>query len=327
MTIPSTPLKIIVDTDPGGDDTFALLWLMSLAKKGLAEIVAITAADGNVPPNYTFTSASKILSLGSFDTVEVGRGVPHDSDIEDASHIHGDDGMGNLSPTLPEPVHQFTQARASDDIIIDKLNGQPGEITLVTIAPLTNLASAETKQPGILKKAKQIVTMAGAFKGRGNVAPLAEFNIAYNPEAAQLFFTTRDDIIVLPLDITRQLILTERMIEELYAINPTSEIAKFIRPLGKFMIKTNRGYRDTNGINGFLVHDAVTIAYLFYPETLLFRRARVRVETKGEWTRGKTLIDERHVPKTNPNAFVALQVDSANLLSILVEDLKSLIDV
>ena len=325
MTMPDPPLKIIVDTDPGGDDTFALFWLMSLAKQGLAEIIAITTADGNVSPNYTFTSASKILSLGGFETVEVGRGVAHESDIEDASHIHGGDGMGNLSPTLPEPIHQFAEARYSDEIIIDKLNRQPGEISLVTIAPLTNLASAETKQPGTLKKAKQIVTMAGAFKGRGNVTPTAEFNIAYNPEAAQIFLRTRNDIIVLPLDITRQLIFTEEMVEELYAVNQDREIAKFIKSLGYFMIETNRGYRDTNGINGFLVHDAVTIAYLFYPELLLLRRARVEVETRGEWTRGKTVIDERHIPKTNPNAFVALQVDKTNLLSILIEDLKSLI--
>lgn len=321
----SKPLKIIVDTDPGGDDTFALLWLMSLAKKGLAEIVAITTADGNVRPNYTFASASKILSLGGFDRVLLGRGIPHESSIGDAAHIHGVDGMGNLSPTLPASPHKFAEAPYSDEIIIDKLRAEPGEITLVTIAPLTNLAAAETKQPGILKQAKQIVTMAGAFNCRGNVTPVAEFNIAYNPEAAATFFAAREEIAVIPLDVTHKLIFTDKMADEIAQVNPEHDIAKFIHALAEFMIKTNLGYRETHGIKGFLVHDAATMAYLFYPETLLLRRAQVRIETKGEWTRGKTVMDDRHIPKTEPNAFVALQVDAANLLSILVEDLKSLI--
>lgn len=319
------PLKIIVDTDPGADDSFALLWLMSLAKKGLAEIVAITTADGNVRPNYTFASASKIMSLGGFDRVLLGRGIPHETDIGDAAHIHGPDGMGNLSLTLPESAHKFDLAPYSDEIIIDKLSAEPGEITLVTIAPLTNLAAAESKQPGILKQAKQIVTMAGAFNFRGNVTPMAEFNIAHNPEAAATFFAAREDIVTIPLDVTHKLIFTEKMASEIAQVNPEHDIAKLIHALVKFMIKTNRGYQDPHGFKGFLVHDAATIAYLFYPETLLLRRAQVNVETKGDWTRGKTVMDDRHIPKTGPNAFVALQVDAANLLSVLVKDLKSLI--
>ena len=84
------------------------------------------------------------------------------------------------------------------------------------------------------------------------------------------------------------------------------------------------GYKATDGIRGFHVHDASTLAYLFYPETLLFRRARVRVETQGQWTRGQTVFDDRHVAKTEANAWVALEVDSVNLLAILSEDLKLL---
>lgn len=318
----STP-KIILDTDPGGDDIFALLWLLSLVKRGLAELVAVTAADGNVTARRTFSCASQILGLGGFQHIEVGRGVLVKGEaLEDASHIHGSDGMGNLSHTLPPATHSFEAAPYSDELLIDKLSAAPGEITLVAIGPLSNLACAEGKSPGILKKAKEVVIMGGAFYCRGNITPLAEFNIWFNPEAAQTVFSSRDDIVVMPLDVTRRLIFTREMAEAVSQVNPESDISKFLYSLCEFLIGTALGYRETGGIPGFLVHDAATLGYLFYPETLMLRRAEVRIETKGEWSRGQTLIDSRHLPKVGANAWVALQVDELGFFSSFVEDLK-----
>jgi len=184
MTTQLSHPKIILDTDPGGDDIYAFLWLLGLVKQGLAEIVAVTSADGNVAAKRTFSSASQILNLVGFPDIKVGRGVPIKEVVEDAAHIHGSDGMGNLSHTLPAATHNFEEARYSDEIIIDELNAAPGEITIVAIGPLTNLAAAEMKSPGILKKAKEIVIMGGAFFCPGNVTPHAEFNIWFNAEAA-----------------------------------------------------------------------------------------------------------------------------------------------
>ncbi len=97
MTTPASPTKIILDTDPGGDDIFALLWVLSLVRQGLAELVAITTADGNVAAPQTFASASQLLGLTGFAGIEVGRGVPlKQATAEDASHIHGTDGMGGV---------------------------------------------------------------------------------------------------------------------------------------------------------------------------------------------------------------------------------------
>jgi inosine-uridine nucleoside N-ribohydrolase len=325
MTTHSTH-KIILDTDPGGDDIFAFLWLLSLVKQGLADLVAVTSADGNVAAKKTFSSASQILALTGFSNVEVGRGVTIKQDPgEDAAHIHGADGMGNLSQTILSPTHRFEEARYADELIVNHLNAAPGEMTIVAIAPLTNLAAAEAKQPGILKKAKEIVIMGGAFESPGNITPQAEFNIWFNPEAAQVVFDSRDDIVVLPLDVTRRLILTRDMTQAVTRTHPDGKIAQFLIALCEFMISTALQYRETQGIPGFLVHDAATLGYLFYPETLLLRRASVQVETKGEWTRGKTLIDRRHAPKANPNAWVALQVDQTGFFTSFVEDLAYLI--
>ncbi len=318
----NTP-KIILDTDPGGDDLFAFLWLQSLVKQGLAELVAVTTTDGNVSAQKTFSNASQILGLGGFHHIEVGRGVARREDAaENAAHIHGSDGMGKLSTTLTSATHAYETARYSDQIIIDKLNAAPGEITVVAIGPLTNLAAAEVKSPGILKKAREIVLMAGAFHCSGNVTPHAEFNVWFNPQAAETVFNSRDDIVVLPLDVTTQLIFTREMAQAVSQVNPESEIAKFLVSLCEFMVGTALGYRETGGINGFFVHDAATLGYLFYPETLMLRRVRVRIETKGEWTCGQTLIDSRPAPKTGANAWVALQVDQTRFFTSFVEDLK-----
>ncbi|NMG10636.1 nucleoside hydrolase [Brasilonema sp. UFV-L1] len=326
MTTQLSHPKIILDTDPGGDDIFALLWLLGFVKQGLAELVAVTSADGNVAAKRTFSCASQILNLTGFSHIKVGRGVPvKGQGLEDAAHIHGSDGMGNLSHTLPAATHTFEEACYSDEIIIDELNADPEGITIIAIGPLTNLAAAETKSPGILKKAKEIVIMGGAFFCPGNVTPHAEFNIWFNPEAAQTVFDSRDDIIVMPLDVTRHLIFTRDMAQAVVSqANPESKLAQFLIALCEFMIGTALGYRETTGIPGFLVHDAATLGYLFYPETLMLRRAKVRVETKGEWTQGQTLMDSRLRPKTEANAWVALQVDEGKFFTSFVEDLKQL---
>jgi inosine-uridine nucleoside N-ribohydrolase len=321
---PSPPRKILLDTDPGGDDAFALLWLQSLAKQRLAEIVAVTTVAGNVRGELTFANAGKILALGGFGHVEVGRCVPRQKTEKDAAHIHGTDGMGNLAQMLPESRHRLSEARSAEDIIIEKLAAAPGEITLVAIGPLTNLAAAEGKRPGILAKAKEVVVMGGAFCRPGNVTPQAEFNISYDPEAAEKVFASRNDIVVLPLNVTQRITFTEELAESVRQAAPNSTIARFLVALCGFLTKTTLGYREAEGARGFHVHDAATLAYLFYPETLWLQRARVHVETQGQWTRGQTVIDQRHLAKPEPNAWLALQVDTVNLLGSMAEDLKVL---
>ena len=326
MNQPLSLPKIILDTDPGGDDAFAFLWLMSLVKKGFAELVAVTSVEGNVNAKLTFTNACKLLQLTNFSHIEVGRGViKTQKEVDDAAHIHGNDGLGNLAQTLPSPQQSYEKARYSDDILIEKLTAFPGEITIIALAPLTNLAAAETKSPGILKQAKEIIIMGGAFNVAGNVTPEAEFNIAYSPKAAEIVFNSNNHLVILPLDVTRSLIFQPEMAESISEVNPESDITQFIIALTKAMTQTSLSHRETRGIEGFLVHDAVTLAYLFYPETLQFCRARVEVEVVGKLTQGKTIFDRRHHAKIEANAWVAQQVNSADLFAAFVEDLKSLV--
>ena len=268
-----------------------------------------------------------MLELGNLSHVPVGRGViaiAHET--EDAAHIHGSDGMGNLSRTLPPPSHSYDEAPFSDELIIDALQADPGEITLIAIGPLTNLAAAETKRPGILQLAKEIVVMGGAMQCRGNITPHAEFNIWFNPTAAATVFHSRNDSVVIPMDVTTQLVFTPYMAQLATRSAIDSPLAIFIRQLCEFMVGTALSYRETNGTQGFLVHDAATLAYLFYPETLLLRRSHLEVETQGPLTRGQTLIDRRHRAKTEANAWVAMQVEVQGVFTNLVEDLNHLVN-
>jgi inosine-uridine nucleoside N-ribohydrolase len=319
--------QIILDTDPGGDDIFALLWLLSLVQQGVADLVAITTTTGNVAAQRTFTNASQILRLMDKSTIAIARGVNNLSHpTEDASHIHGNDGMGNLSTTLPAPTHDFETAPSSDDLIIAHLTAAPGEITLVAIGPLTNLAAVEVKHPGILQQAKEVVIMGGAFYCSGNVTAQAEFNIWFNPEAATTVFSSRTDMVVLPLDVTTRLQFTPEMSASLLRAHPPTPIAQFLAQLCDFMVSTALSYRETRGVPAFLVHDAAAVAYLVYPEVFTFRRGEVLIETQGQWTRGQTLLSDRPAGKTNPNAWVALQVDTELFFTHFLADLQHLIE-
>lgn len=318
------PRPIIFDTDPGGDDTLALLWLASLARQGHAQIVAVTTVAGNVNAEQTFTNAGRILKLAGYADVEIGRASGPSRLPFDAAHIHGSDGMGNLSASLPPSTHGFANARPASEIIIEKLKDRPGEITIVAVGPLANLAAAERESPGILAMAKEVVVMGGAFRHRGNITATAEFNIYCDPDAADVVFSSRSDIVVLPLDVTTHVTFTPEHAEAIRQAGTDGALGTFLVGLTRFLTQATLAYRDSEGVNGFHVHDATTLAYLYYPETLRFQRGRVHVETQGEHTRGQTILDERHGAKGPPNAWIALEVDAANLLTVLGEDLKAL---
>lgn len=321
-----SPRKILLDTDPGGDDVFALLWLQSLVRQGLAEWVAVTTAEGNVGARRTFATASQLLQLCGMEQVPVGRGVLVENlGVGNAAHIHGDDGIGNLSATLPPPTHEWDAAAGSDRLIIECLERDPGAVTVVAIGPLTNLAAAEQRRPGILKLAREIVIMGGAFNLGGNVTPHGEFNITYNPEAARTVFASREDLVMISLDVTRHLILTRNVGDRIAEVNPESAIVKFIMGLIDFMIETALKHRRTRGIPGFLVHDAATVAYLFYPELFKFYRAQVTVETGGESTRGMTWFERAPKAKPRANTWVVSDVDTELFFALLIEDFKELI--
>ncbi len=375
--------QIIMDCDPGGDDVFALFWLLALSQQNACNVRAVTTTEGNVKAPLTFAAADKVLQLLSSAApgVEVSAQTPAaarhgDRDaraaarrayaaavasgadssgdgFSDAAHIHGCDGMGGLSRHLASGGTRYTEAEESYERLIRELEQRPGEITILATGPLTNLADAERARPGVLRKARRIVIMGGAMPGtRGNITPLAEFNFAFDAAAAALVMEEAglEDIVLMPLDVTTELVCTESMItdallegwdiasdglgndgDEMY--EPTAHGAgQFLHDLSSFMFKTALQFKETDGTKGFLVHDASTILALFYPECLQFTRAQVSVAVSepqghrhGIDTNGMSFIDRRHCPKLGANAWVGTGIDAAGALSIMIEDLKQLL--
>lgn len=323
---PATPhpiaRKILLDTDPGGDDAVALLWLQSLVRQGYATWAGVSTAGGNVAPALTFAAACKLLELGGFDGVPVARAVPFRGAIADAAYVHGADGMGNLAGTLPDPRRSYADAPPADAFIADTLAAHPGEIDLVAIAPLTNLAAAEARSPGVLRLARQIVIMGGAFDVPGNVSPRAEFNFAFDPEAAAAVLAAREDCLLVPLDATARVCFAETRAIAACEPDPDGAGARFLRGLTQFMTRTALALKETAGEPGFLVHDAVAVAYLFYPQVLRLRRARVAVDVGHSHGRGQAIADDRLRPQPGANAWIAAEVDADRLLAALTEDLR-----
>jgi len=352
--VTGTQPLVWVDTDPGGDDCIALMWLFALAKKGHCRVIGISTTSGNVAAPLTYAGACKLSALCE-TRVKIGAQTPdrkarfdpslrraaridaaaNPSTEGTAAHIHGMDGMGGLSSKLPCSGMPYEEAPESYESLIEALLHYPRQIVLLCIGPLTNLADAEKTQPGILMLARDIVIMGGAFKAHGNITPTSEFNFWHDADAAKKVIEGdgRKSVVIIPLDVTTDLCLTRHLVKRIttisnehyqmkgsiYPVGPVGQ-ALFLRDLANFLIKSNMAFRCTNGATGFLVHDASTLAFLFYPETVKLKRGHVKINTTEE-CKGLSYMDHRHNPKRGGSTYVACEVDADAVLSVMVQDL------
>lgn len=306
---------VIIDCDPGADDFFALLWALWLHKKWTIKILAITTTGGNVGAEITYKNALRACEFMDVLDVPVGK-----SDVvvksPDASHIHGEDGLGNASKYLPRV--RTPKIPLSSDELLEKLTKKHADIQILTLWPLTNIAR-------LIKKwihPTRIISMGGAVRVPGNVTPVAEFNISYDPDSADQVFTSVHNSILLPLDVTSQLIFTRHEMQTILRWLKWKK-AKFLEALTLHTFKTNMAFRETAGTEGFLVHDPSVIAMLIYPHLFYGQFLPIRVETKGEFTRGQTVTDLRNVAQPNTHTFVVTRVDRDRFMEAMVQDFLS----
>ncbi|XP_031102964.1 probable uridine nucleosidase 1 isoform X2 [Ipomoea triloba] len=277
------PEKIIIDTDPGIDDTVAIL--MAFQTPHL-EILGLTTIFGNVTTKNATRNALLLCEIAGRPDVPVAEGSPEAlkrGKPRIADFVHGADGLGNLS--LPPPKSKKSEKSASD-FLVDKVSEFPGEVSILALGPLTNLALAVKKDSSFASKVKRIVILGGAFFALGNVNPAAEANIYGDPEAADVVFTSGANIDVVGIDITTQVKMTDADLDELRQSN--GRHAQFICDTCKF-------YRDwhvkSDGVYGIFLHDPVSFVALVRPDLFTFRKGVVRVETQGICT-GHTLMDQ-----------------------------------
>src|SRR6266699_148813 len=203
--------RIILDTDPGIDDALALFLALSSPD---VRLEAITTVGGNVNVDLTTYNALALLELADRKDITVARGSnrPIVRQPMYAEHVHGDNGLGGLQ--LPEPQIKAIDSHAVD-VIIEKIMASPGEITLVPVGPLTNIALALRREPRIAQSVRGVVIMGGALRVPGNITPGAEFNIYVDPHAAQIVFHAGWPIRLVALDATMQAELQREQVKSL----------------------------------------------------------------------------------------------------------------
>ena len=207
--------KIIIDTDPGQDDAFAIL--LALASPEL-EVLGVTAVAGNVPLHFTEKNSRIICELAGKPQTRVYAGCdrPIKRKLVTAEYVHGQTGLNG--PQLADPTMAL-QAQHGVDFIIETLRREPAHtVTLCPLGPLTNIAVAFEKAPDIVGRVQQIVLMGGAYFEVGNVTPAAEFNIYVDPEAADIVFKSGVPLVAMPLDVTHMVLTTRARVERFRAM-------------------------------------------------------------------------------------------------------------
>jgi purine nucleosidase len=303
------PRPIIIDTDPGIDDAVAIL--LALASPEL-EVLGLVAVAGNLPLAATATNARAIVELAGRPEIAVYAGCPrpigrYRVSAEDA---HGASGLGDLvlpPPTLPlRPEHGVRY-------LIDALRrAEMGSITLCALGPLTNIAMALVMAPEIAAGVAELVIMGGG--SRGNITPVAEFNIHADPQAAEIVFASGLPITMVPLDVTERVRGTEERIAPIRALGTRAggAVAELLGP------------RRSLAQPAMAMHDPCVIAYLLAPELFRARAANVAIETQSPLTMGMTVIDRRGTGGRSPNARVIEAADADGIYRLLVERLRRL---
>lgn len=306
-------MQVVLDTDPGVDDAIAMLWLLALDLRFRADIIGISTTEGNLRRRATFGNACRLLDFCQRSDIKLAKSAPHRG--KTAEHIHGIDGLAGRRTALPEPSKSYDSAPRAPVQLDRWINGPGNDTTVLALGPLTNLEAVEVRSPGTLANARQIVVMGGAFN-RGNVTPEAEFNIYFNPRALHNVLASRANLTLIPLDVTRQFVLTCEHLEEAGLAQNSSKIGHFIYQLTQSMQQQLK----TASINHFSVHDACVIAYAFYPDLFETVAAHIKVEARLDLpTTGKTTI-ETH---PNPNALIARRMDVDAAREQMLSDLQN----
>ena len=233
-----------------------------------------------------------------------------------AEETHGDTGLGHA--VLPEPQTQVVQENAAN-LIIDIVNANPGEITILCIGPVTNLALALLKEPSLRKKIKNVVSMAGTIHYPGNATPSSEYNVFCDPESFDILLRSGIDLTIIPLDVTYQCLFTKAHVERLAGAR--EDIRSFIDRSTAFYMEFHAEYQ---GIQGCAINDPLAAAILVKPDLVTYRDYYVDIELHGEFTTAKISADHFNASGKPANAKVAMEVNVDAFMDFFIERVKTI---
>jgi inosine-uridine nucleoside N-ribohydrolase len=278
--IAASARKVLIDTDPGIDDAMAIFY--ALASPEL-DVVGLTSVFGNAHVSVCTTNALKLLEIADRAHIPVAKGaerplaMPYRGPV---AFVHGTDGQGDVHLSPPTATPQPIDAA---HFMIQAAMNAPGEITLVALGPLTNVALAMLIEPTFSSHLAGIVLMGGNAHCGGNASPAAEANILNDPEAADIVFGADCPIVMAGLDVTEQIRMTSADIAQISTFGTAR--AQHLAAITPFYANF---YRGRTGLDGILVHDSTTISYLLAPQLFTWIEQPVRVDCGRSFCRGKT---------------------------------------
>lgn len=309
------PKHIILDTDPGIDDALAIL--LALASPEVV-LDGISTIHGNASTNQVTTNTLSILELAQASQVPVYKGC--DAPLVQPSLLspetHGDSGLGYAKLSAPQTKPQVEHGC---DFLIEQIMSHPGEITLVAIGPLTNVALAIRKEPRIVENVKEVFIMGGAIKHQGNTTPLAEYNTFVDPHSAHVVFHSGMPMVLTPLDVTYQCIFLKEDLDRLLKID--SPITKFISDSTRFYMEFHDEYQK---IDGCVINDPMTLALTYMPEICDYENLYVDVDISTGVGLGNTFADFYNYEKKKPNIKLAIGVRPRMFMELFLERMEKL---
>lgn len=308
-------IPVIIDCDPGHDDA---LMLMLAFGSGRFDVKAVTTSAGNQTQDKTLSNALKILTLiGANVPVYRGCEKPLFRNLIIADHVHGETGLHG--PILPSPSFE-AQALPAAQGIAHILEQSHEKVLIVPTGPLTNIAAFLLAYPHLKTKIERISLMGGGIF-RGNMTPLAEFNIYVDPEAAQIVFRSGIPITMCGLDVTHKALVFQRDIERLRSLGNKSGIAAAeLMDFFSIFYRENRSELD----GGAALHDPCAIAWLLDPGMFASKPCFVDVEVNGTLTAGTTVVDFYDVVNQPANAEVVYDLDRGKFIELLYQAISVL---
>ncbi|MFO7902850.1 MAG: nucleoside hydrolase [Pirellulaceae bacterium] len=305
------PRQVIIDCDPGIDDAVALS--MALFDPRL-EVVAVTAAAGNVPAEQESRNVQAIVEqLDPVRFPRLGSATPpeHCSGFS-STHLHGEDGLGNAGIAVSRLHHQHP----SEKVICDAVRAAPHRVTLVCLAPLTNVARAFQRDPELPSLIDRIVMTGGTINGIGNVTAAAEFNMYFDANSARTVFQCPMTKTLIPLDVTRALKFTLEFLDQIP--HESTRVGAFLTRILPFYYRV---YHQQLGQESVFLHDVIALAAVLEPQLFEFEEMAGDVETRGDLTLGATVFDRRTNLRWRPNMDVAVGMDGNKVFDVILKSL------
>lgn len=308
--------KLILDVDTGTDDAVAIM-LAALHKD--LELVALTTVNGNVPVEHCTDNSLRTLDWIGRSDIPVYEGCHHPivrMDFPVPRAIKKDVNVHMSELPIPAPV-SVKQTLSAPEFLVQAFREAKGDTTLVAVGPLTNLAAAIALDPNFVANVPELVIMGGAVN-KSNITESAEFNIWADPEAAAIVLDAGfKKLVLVPLDATHQALVSLTQTRALRDLGTPAGIAA--ADIIDFRINGYQTNQPTGVLETAPVHDVLCIAYLVHPEVVTLRHVNCVIETKGEWTIGRTVVDHEFRTKRAPNCEVAFGADRELFNALMAE--------